>query len=313
MRNKGEFDSPQREPSRPEDPSAVATFHEYRGLLFSIAYRMLGSVADAEDMLQEAFLRWQQVSGNDIRSARAMLVTIVTRLCINHLQSARVRREEYVGEWLPEPLVTGPEGDPSLVLRADESLSVAFLVLLERLTPAERAVFLLREVFEYDYSEIATILNQSEVNCRQILRRAREHVAEARSRFSASAEEHKNLLERFVRATNQGDMNGLLDLLASDVVLHSDGGGKGLAVPNLILGADKVARGILGSLEKLLPKNLLTRMALVNGQPGIISYLGGQPYSVLTLETSGGSIRAIYILTNPEKLSHLAKLPPAPC
>lgn len=296
-----------------EDPNGLVAFDQYRGLLFSIAYRMLGSVADAEDMLQESFIRWQQTSSDEIRSPRAFLVTIVTRLCINHLESARVRREEYVGEWLPEPLVTDPKSDPSHVLRVDESLSMAFLVLLERLTSIERAVFLLREIFEYEYSEIATILGQSEANCRQILRRARQHVSKARPRFRASSEERRNLLERFLRTTSQGDMDGLVDLLASDVVLHSDGGGKALAVPNLIFGADKVARGILGSLEKLVPRNLLTRMALINGQPGIVSYLNGKPYSVLTLDTGEGLIRSIYVLTNPEKLAHLPELPPAPC
>ena len=270
------------QPNDTEDPGRLATFEQYRGLLFSIAYRMLGSVADAEDILQEAFIRWQQTSSDDIRSPRAFIVTIVTRLCINHLESARVRREEYVGEWLPEPLVTDPKSDPSHLLRVDESLSMAFLVLLERLTAIERAVFLLREIFECEYSEIATILGQSEANCGQILRRARQHASEARPRFRASSEERSSLLERFLRATSQGDMNALVDLLASDVVLHSDGGGKALAVPNLIFGVDKVARGILGSLEKLVPRNLLTRTAFINGQPGIVSYLNGKPYSVLT-------------------------------
>ncbi len=305
--------SPGTQPGPAEDSRWLETFEQYRDLLFSIAYRMLGSVADAEDMVQEAFLRWQRPSNGEIQSPRALLVTIVTRLCINHLQSARVRREEYFGEWLPEPLVTDPRSDPSQVLRADESLSMAFLVLLERLTPIERAVFLLREVFEYDYSEIATILGHSEVNCRQILRRARQHVAEVRPRFSASVEERDSLLTRFLQATSRGDLHGLVDLLASDVVLHSDGGGKALAVPNRIMGADKVARGIMGSLAKLVPDNLLTRIALVNRQPGIVSYLGGKPYSVLTLEVSEGRIRAIYIVTNPEKLLHLPKLPTAPC
>jgi RNA polymerase sigma-70 factor (ECF subfamily) len=301
------------EPHRDEESRGLAAFEQHRGLLFSIAYRMLGSVADAEDMLQEAFIRWQRTSSDEIRSPRALLVTIVTRLCINYLESARVRREQYVGEWLPEPLVTDPKSDPSQVVRVDESLSMAFLVLLERLTSTERAVFLLREIFEYEYSEIAAILGQSEANCRQILRRARLHVSEVRPRFKASPEERNNLLERFLRATSQGDMDALVDLLASDVVLHSDGGGKALAVPNLIAGANNVARGILGSLEKLVPRNLLTRIAAINGQPGIVSYLNAKPYSVLTLDTSEGRIRAIYVLTNPEKLAHLPDLPPAPC
>ncbi len=171
------------------------TFHQYRGLLFSIAYRMLGSVADAEDMLQETFIRWQKSSAEDIQSARAFLVTITSRLCINHLQSARVQREEYVGQWLPEPLLTGPGSDPAETAQIDESVSMAFLVLLERLTPMERAVFLLREVFEYEFSEIAQTLGQKEANCRQILRRARQHVAEVRPRFDASREQREEMLK----------------------------------------------------------------------------------------------------------------------
>src|SRR5712675_3200105 len=163
------------EPHRDEESRGLAAFEQHRGLLFSVAYRMLGSVADAEDMLQETFIRWQQAPDDDIRSPRAFLVTIISRLCINHLQSARVQREEYVGQWLPEPIVTGPGSDPLGIIRVDESLSMAFLVLLERLTPIERAVFLLHEVFEYEYSEVAAVLGQSEVNCRQILRRARQH------------------------------------------------------------------------------------------------------------------------------------------
>jgi RNA polymerase sigma-70 factor, ECF subfamily len=301
------------QPNDTEYPGTLATFEKYRGLLFSIAYLMLGSVADAEYIQQETFIRWQRTSSDEIRSPRALLVTIVTRLCINHLESARVRREQYVGGWLPEPLVTDPKSDPSHVLRVDDHFPWPSLVFLERLTSIERTVFLLREIFEYEYSEIATILGQSEANCRQILRRARQHVSQARPRFRASSEERSRLLERFLRATSQGDMDALVDLLASDVVLHSDGGGKALAVPNLIYGADKVARGILGSLERLVPRNLLTRTALINGQPGIVSYLNGKPYSVLTLDTREGRIRAIYVLTNPEKLAHLPELPTVPC
>jgi RNA polymerase sigma-70 factor, ECF subfamily len=185
MRNKD--DSRHREHIQTQgtcDENRLAIFNQYRGLLFSIAYRMLGSVADAEDMLQESFIRWQE--GSDIRSPRAFLVTIISRLCINHLQSARVQREEYVGEWLPEPLLTDPRSDPLAALKIDESLSMAFLVLLERLSPVERAVFLLHEVFDYKHSEIAEVLDQSEANCRQILRRARRHVGVVGRRFKAS-------------------------------------------------------------------------------------------------------------------------------
>jgi RNA polymerase sigma-70 factor, ECF subfamily len=291
----------------------LTAFQHYRGLLFSIAYRMLGSVADAEDMLQETFIRWQQASAGDIQSTRAFLVTIISRLCINHLQSARVQREEYVGQWLPEPLITGPDGDPAAVIQVDESLSVAFLVLLERLTPAERAVFLLREIFDYEYSEIAATLGENEANCRQILRRAKQHVSDLRPRFKASVPERNDLLQRFLQATSRGDMQALMALFSSEVVLHTDGGGKAQAVPNLVLGADRVARAILGSLHKLVPKNLVRRMAQVNGEPGFVAYLNGQPYCVFTLDVSEGSIQAIYILTNPEKLAHLPDLPTAPC
>jgi RNA polymerase sigma-70 factor, ECF subfamily len=285
----------------------LAIFNQYRGLLFSIAYRMLGSVADAEDMLQETFIRWQGAPEEDIRSARAYLVTIVSRLCLNQLQSARVQREEYVGQWLPEPVVTGPGSDPVELLRVDESLSMAFLVMLERLTPMERAVFLLREVFEYEYAEIASILNQSESNSRQVLSRAKRHVADLRPRFHASQQDKRDLLERFVQATATGDLQALIALLASDVVLHSDSGGKGVGAPNLIRGAHNVARGAVGALQKLYPKNLTYRVAEINGEPGIVSYMNGEPYSVLTLDVREGGIQAIYVVTNPEKLAHMPK------
>ncbi|MFL6307136.1 MAG: RNA polymerase sigma-70 factor [Candidatus Sulfotelmatobacter sp.] len=286
----------------------LATFDQYRGLLFSIAYRMLGSVADAEDMLQEAFIRWQQSSEQDIGSPRAFLVTIVSRLCINHLQSARVQREQYFGEWLPEPIVTNIASDPFGILKIDESLSMAFLILLERLTPIERAVFLLREVFEYDYSEVARIVGQSEVNCRQILRRARQHIEAMRPRFEVPERKRTDLFDRFLEAVGTGEMGGLLDLLAKDVVLHSDGGGKGVAVPNEVRGADKVARGILGGLQRLVPRNLVRRLGHINGSPGVINYLEGKPHSVVTLEIRDGLIREIFIITNPEKLSHIPPL-----
>jgi RNA polymerase sigma-70 factor (ECF subfamily) len=301
--------------SREDDAGAVtllAIFDQYRGLLFSIAYRMLGSVADAEDMLQETFLRWQRVSEDSIRSPRALLVTIISRLCINQLQSARSQREQYVGQWLPEPIVTEPGSNPLDLLHIDESVSMAFLVMLERLTAVERAVFLLREVFEYEYGEIANIVGETEANCRQILHRARQHVGAARPRFSAPEPKHNELLERFLEATASGDMKGLIELLANDVVLQSDGGGKGLAVPNIVSGADKVGRGILGGLDKLVPKNLVRRKVQINGKPGIISYLDGRPYAVVTLDVSEGRIRTIYVITNPEKLTHLPDLTAAP-
>jgi RNA polymerase sigma-70 factor, ECF subfamily len=299
-------------PDDAEIPIRLASFDQYRSLLFSVAYRMLGSVADAEDMLQETFIRWQQAPDVEIRSPRAFLVTIISRLCINQLQSARVQREEYVGQWLPEPIITGPGSDPLEIIRVDESLSMAFLVMLERLTAIERAVFLLREVFEYEYSEIAAVLGQSEANCRQILSRAKQHVSAIRPRFKTSSQKNSDLLERFLKATSDGDMEGLVALLSSDVVLHSDGGGKAIAVPNLIQGVDNVACGIFGGLQKIVPRNLVRRVMELNGELGVVSYFHGKPHSVLTLGAGQGRIHAIYILTNPEKLAHLPGLPAPP-
>jgi RNA polymerase sigma-70 factor (ECF subfamily) len=299
-------------PQAGTDADRLATFNRHRGLLFSVAYRMLGSVVDAEDMLQETFIRWQQAPKEEIRSPRAYLVTIITRLCINQLQSARVRREEYVGEWLPEPLVTDPASDPLGIVKVDESLSMAFLFLLERLTPMERAVFLLREVFEYEYAEIASVLGQTEANCRQILRRARQHVGDLRRRFDASAQEHSDLLVRFLKASRSGDLQGLVDLLAGDVVLHTDGGGKAIALPKEVHGADTVARTILQRMANNVPKEALGRLAKINGEPGFVGYVNGKPFSAMTLDVRDGRIQGIYIVTNPEKLARLPNLPTAP-
>lgn len=288
-------------------------FSQYRGLLFSIAYRMLGSVSDAEDILQETFIRWQKAEAAEVKSTRAYLVTVVSRLCINHLESARVRREEYIGQWLPEPVVTAPGSDPHALLQVDESLSMAFLVLLERLSPVERAVFLLREVFDCDYPEIARTLVKDEANCRQILRRAHQHVADIRPRFEASPEKRQKLLSEFLQATSTGNLAGLISVLAADAVLHSDGGGKGPAVPNLVHGADRVARALLGSMSKLVPRDLTSQVAEINGQPGVVSYRYGEPYAVVTLDIADGRVRSIYIVSNPEKLAHLPNLPAPPC
>jgi RNA polymerase sigma-70 factor (ECF subfamily) len=270
---------------------------------------MLGTVADAEDIVQDAFIRWQQASHDEIRSPKAFLVTIVSRLCINHLQTARVQREEYVGQWLPEPMVTDPASDPESALWTDESLSMAFLVLLERLTPIERAVFLLREVFDFDYAEISATLERSEANCRQILRRAKEHVRAARPRFRASVREQSDLLPRFVQATTKGDLDGLVALLASDVVLHTDGGGKARALPNLIHGATRVARAIIGGMRKFAPQHYVLRMLEINGEPGFVSYVNGQSASALVLQAADDHIQEIYVITNPAKLVHLPAAP----
>ena len=260
-------------------------------------------------MLQETFIRWHQSAGQDIRSPRAFLVTIISRLCMNHLQSARVQREEYVGEWLPEPLLTDPNSDPFTTLKIDESLSMAFLVLLERLAPVERAVFLLHEVFNYKHTEIAEILGQSEANCRQVLRRARQHVGAVGRRFKASTQDNSDLLDRFLQATRTGDMDGLLALLARDVVLHSDGGGKAVALPKQIKGAEKVARGIIRSMEKTVPKDLVGHVTNINGKPGIVGYVRGKPFSVVSVNVSKGRIKDVFVVTNPEKLGRLPDMP----
>jgi RNA polymerase sigma-70 factor (ECF subfamily) len=295
------------------EPDHLPVFQEHRSLLFSIAYRMLGSAADAEDLVQESFIRWQETPIAEIESPRAFLITIVSRLCINHLQSARVRREEYFGTWLPEPLITSPAAEPSLVSPYDDSLSLAFLVVLERLNPVERAVFLLREVFDYEYSEIAQILDQKEPACRQILRRARQRIAGGQPRFDPSPQEREKLFQRFLDASARGDLAGLVDLLSDDVVLYADGGGKGRAVPLPIYGVDKVARFFLRAPAKFLPKDLVRRRVGINGQPGVVSFLDGRPFSAFTVDIVDGRIRRIYIVANTEKLSRLPQLPAAIC
>ena len=283
----------------------LSTFARHRSLLFSIAYRMLGSVSDAEDMLQETFIRWQRSSDEEIRDPRAFLVTIVTRLCLAQLRSARVKREEYVGSWLPEPIVTDESVDPLGVLRIDESLSMALMLLLERLTPVERAVFILREVFEFEYAEIARALGQSEANCRKLLQRARGHVGTMRQRFAASKEELDQLMRRFLSATREGDLQGLLALLSADVKLYSDGGGKARALPNVIEGSEKVARAMMHAMTNFLPPDLEFETTSINGEPGVISYLNGAPFSAVTVNFREDRVKAVFVVTNPDKLKHL--------
>lgn len=311
--HKSQSDAIGSSPANVGSEAGLTAFHQHRGLLFSIAYRMLGSRADAEDMLQETFLRWQQASGAEIRDPRAFLVTVITRLCINQLQSARVKREQYFGQWLPEPLMTKVAADSPVISGIDGSLSMAFLLLLERLTPMERAVFLLREVFDYDYAEVAEMIGQSEVNCRQILRRAKQHVTEDRPRFDVSPQEQQRMLQQFLEATAHGDMQGLLALLSKDVVLYTDGGGKATAVPNPIYGADHVARFFMEAPAKFMPKDIVRRFAEINGQPSIVVYHRGHAFGVFTMDVAEGQIRNIYIVSNPDKLSLLPTLPPAPC
>jgi RNA polymerase sigma-70 factor, ECF subfamily len=287
----------------------LQAFQRHRDLLFSIAYRMLASVADAEDMLQETFIRWQQSSQTDVDSPRAFLVTIISRLCIQQLESARVRREQYVGQWLPEPIFTGRRSDPSESFRMDESLSMAFLLLLEKLAPAERAAFLLHEVFDYEYPEVAKILDKSEVHCRQLLRRARQRITQRRPRFEASPESHKRLLDGFLSASTSGDLSGLVTLLSNDVVLHSDGGGRASAALNPICGRDRVIRFLAGATKKTVPANVTTAFEEINGQPSLVYRTpSGNAGCVVSFDVIGGLIQNIYVVTNPEKLARLPKL-----
>ena len=279
----------------------VELFNRQRPLLFAIAYRLLGSVVDAEDIVQEAFLRWQSAPAAGVQSPKAWLSTVVTRLCIDQLRSARVQREAYVGPWLPEPLVIEREPDVADAVVLADSLSMAFLVLLERLTPTERAVFLLHDVFAYDYAEIAPIVDKSVAHCRQLARRARAHVAAGRPRFEASPERRERLTQAFLAACAEGDLPALLATLADDVTLWSDGGGKVAAARRPVHGADKVARFLLGIL-RTVPPDTVVRPARVNGQPGLVSSVRGQPFGVLTLDIADDRVQAVRIVVNPDKL-----------
>jgi RNA polymerase sigma-70 factor, ECF subfamily len=287
--------------------SAIEVFDRNRPLLFSISYRMLGSVMEAEDVVQEAYLRRQE-TGEQVHSPSAYLSTVVTRLCIDRLRSARVRREQYVGSWLPEPLLEEQAPEVAGMVDLDGSLSMAFLVLLESLTPVERAVFLLREVFGYEYAEIASLVGKSEANSRQISRRARQSVAARRPRFESSPEQEKRLMDGFLNASLEGDIGSLLGLLSVDVTLYSDGGGKTRAALNPIYGAVNVARFLVGILSKV-PPGFTVRKTRVNGRPGFVSYLGdGSPQGVVTFDVLEGKVKTIRLLVNPEKLENVPPL-----
>lgn len=277
---------------------------ELRPLAFSIAYRMIGSVSEAEDLAQEAMVR---LHGADAQSPKAFLSTVVTRLSIDHLRSARVRRETYIGPWLPEPLLTDPEPGPQERAEMADSLSQAFLVLLEQLSPVERAVFLLREVFGYEYEEIAKVVDRSQDNCRQLLVRAKRHVEEGRPRFEADRAKRADLAERFLRAAAAGDMEGLIALLAADAVAYGDGGGKVVAARKPVYGPAKVARFITGIMALGQRQGGYgTRPAWVNHQPGfVITAPDGGVDGVWAFDVAGGRIQAIRMVRNPDKLGHL--------
>ena len=281
-------------------------FNKHRPFLFAIAYRMLGSVVDAEDIVQETFLRWQQVSGAFVRSPKDYLATIITRLCIDHLRSARVQREQYIGTWLPEAIATGATSDPAQTVELADSLSTAFLVLLETLSPTERAIFLLREVFDYNYSEIGQIVHKTPANCRQIFRRARQHLATRKPDFDV-LQQQEQLAEKFLQAWNTGDLQGLLMLLAEDITLYSDGGGKGTAAVKPIHKAAKVACFLLAIRRNKKTLVFVSQLAQINHQHGIINYVNDYLHSVLTFDTFNDKAQSIYVVVNPGKLKRIGE------
>jgi RNA polymerase sigma-70 factor, ECF subfamily len=288
------------------------TYMDLRPLLFSIAYRMLSSVSEAEDVVQEAFVRYQQVlvSETAVESPKAYLSAVVTRLAIDHLKSARVRREAYPGDWLPEPLVTDEgAGDPAAITEQVDSLSMSFLVLLERLTPVERAVFLLHDVFEYDFEEIGRIVGRTAATCRQHAVRARRFLAESRPRFEASDARRDELVGRFFAAAGRGDLDGLIELLAEDVRVYGDGGGKVPQWYEPIVGADKVARLFAGLGRQMQAMGASLELHRINGQPGAV-FRGsrGGIFSVMSVDVVDGRIAAIRSVVNPDKLGHLGPL-----
>lgn len=293
--------------------NSTDVFEEYRKLLFSIAYRMLGSVMEAEDAVQEVYLRWQQVDHATVESPKAYLTTILTRLCIDYLRSAQVRRETYTGAWLPEPLVSEPDAvaltqnDPHRQTVRAEAVSMAFMVLMEELSPEQRAAFLLREVFEYDYVTIAAVLRKSEDNCRQLVSRARRRLGVHRELRPVPLQEQEEVADAFWEALQQGDVQGVLDLLADDVVSWADGGGKVPAGRRPIEGAQAVAK-LFFRLMEMAPDDLVVRRAVINQHPGLILYTNGKVFNTITVEVAGGRIKSFWTVLNPDKLASLPAL-----
>lgn len=291
-----------------KDGRRAAEFVELRPLLFSLAYRILGSVTEAEDVVQDAWLRYDAAEAAP-ESPKAYLATIVTRLAINVLKSARLRREEYVGEWFPEPLLEDPYQDPQRAAELADSVSMAALVLLERLSPLERAAFVLREVFGFDYAEIAAAVGRSEAACRQLVVRARRHVRAGRPRFAADRQAHEDLAARFFDAIAEGDVDRLRDLLAADVHLVTDTGGKAPAPPRPIVGAENAVRLLGRVLPQAARVGLRLEPQRINGELGALAKdSGGRVLQAITVEVRDGRVQAIRAVSNPDKLRHLGPL-----
>lgn len=285
----------------------ASPFQDYRPLLFSIAYRMLGSVADAEDAVQETYLRWHrtQSSGETIQNPKGWLTTTLSRVCLDQLGSARVKREQYIGQWLPEPL-GGAIPDIAETASDFDSLSLAFMVLLESLSPKERAVFLLHDVFGYDFATVGEIVSESDVYCRQLAKRARARMHERRPRYAASAEQRERLTSDFIRAISEGDMPGLIATLASDVAVVSDGGGKSFAARKPVVGRDKVVT-FLTRIMHQAPEGTSIRVESINGQPGIVTIFSDFVVNVATFDFADDGIQTIYMIVNPDKLQPVAQ------
>lgn len=279
-------------------------FEEQRGGLEQLAYRMLGSLSDADDVLQEAYLRWSRTDHSEVQSAPAYLNSIVTRLCIDQRRKVDARKESYIGPWLPEPLVEAPTAHSSM--ESAEAISMAFLVVLESLSPVERAAYLLRRVFDYDYDQIAEVLDKSATNCRQLVSRAEERVHERRPRFETDPDEAERITGRFLEACTTGDMDGLVGLLAADATAYTDGGGKASAAMVPIYGAEKIARMFIG-LARKAGNDFEMRPVRVNGQPGVLTLYRGELGHVLTLDIVDGRIENCYVFRNPEKLARMTK------
>jgi RNA polymerase sigma-70 factor, ECF subfamily len=284
-------------------------FDTDRPLLFSIAYRMLGSASDAEDVLQDAWLRYQSADRSNIRSARAFMTTIVTRLCLDRLKSARTKREAYIGPWLPEPVLTSEMESPDARLQRAESVTLAFLVLLEKLSPEERAVFLLKEIFEYDHSEIADMLGTTADNSRQLLHRAKARVAEGRPRLTGTAQSRRAVAERFARAFSAGDAGELTALLTKDVGMWSDGGGKASAARRPLIGRDQVLNLLIGLHRTAQTSDLLRDVSLriedVNSEPALVVRVGQRLESLFVFSIEDDTISGIRVVRNPDKLARI--------
>lgn len=278
-------------------------FVTHRSLLFTVAYEMLGSAADAEDVVQETWLKWTRVDQSEVRDPRAYLVRIVTRKALDQVRTLSRRREEYVGQWLPEPLLTTPDIAEDVALA--DSLSTAMLLVLETLTPVQRAVFVLREVFVFDYDEVAAAVDKTPAAVRQIAHRARTQVAERRPRGVTSHAEVQGALNAFKQALDTGEVQDLLDILAPDVVVMGDGGGIKQAVPNAVHGADKVARLLTAGFGALGELATTTETVLVNGWPALIMRIDGEVDTVLSLRVEDGLVTGVFAVRNPEKLSHV--------